>query len=176
MSGLDVEVVLAAAYGGALLAAAVVLDLLARHSHMRADRYRTGGFRFHAHLDAWECPEGEHLHLREHDHERRVARYRARAHVCNACAAKPACTDSDDGRELVRSLDAWPRSEAGRFHRGISLALVALAGLIAAVVLLRHHELAEAALLAAVLVAAALVARALVAELRGVATEPRVLA
>jgi hypothetical protein len=176
MSGLDAEVVLAAVYGGGLLAAAVVLDLLARHSHARADRYRTGGFHFHAHLDAWECPEGEHLHLRELDHERRVARYRARAHVCNACAAKPACTDSDDGRELVRSLEAWPRSEAGRFHRGISLALVALAGLIAAVVLLRHHELAEAALLAAVLVAAALVARSLVAELRSAPGEPQLLA
>jgi hypothetical protein len=118
----------------------------------------------------------EHLHLRELDHELRVARYRARAHVCNDCPAKPVCTDSDDGRELVRSLDAWPRSEAGRFHRGISLALVALAGLIAAVVLLRHHELAEAALLAAVLVAAALVARALVTELRTAPSEPHVLA
>jgi hypothetical protein len=31
-----------------------VLGLLARHSHARADRYRTGGFRFHAHLNAWE--------------------------------------------------------------------------------------------------------------------------
>ncbi len=176
MSGLDVEVVLAAAYGGGLIAAAVVLDLLARHSHARADRYRTGGFRFHAHLDAWECPEGEHLHLRELDHELRVARYRARAHVCNACSAKPACTDSDDGRELVRSLDAWPRSEAGRFHRGISLALVTLAVLIAAVALVRHHEVAEAALLAVVFVAAALVARALVAELRATPSEPHVLA
>jgi hypothetical protein len=176
MSGLDVEVVLAAVYCGGLIAAAVALDLLARHSHARADRYRTGGFRFHAHLDAWECPEGEHLHLRELDHELRVARYRARAHVCNVCAAKPACTDSDDGRELVRSLDAWPRSEAGRFHRGISLALVALAGLIAAVVLLRHHKLAEAALLMAILTAAALVARALVSELRAAPSEPHVLA
>jgi nitric oxide reductase large subunit len=58
MSGLDAEVVLAAVYGGGLIAAAVVLDLLARHSHARADRYRTVGFRFHAHLDAWEYPEG----------------------------------------------------------------------------------------------------------------------
>jgi hypothetical protein len=176
MSGLDVEVVLASVYGGGLLVAAVVLDLLARHSHARADRYRTGGFRFHAHVDAWECPEGKHLHLRELDHERRVARYRARAHVCNVCPAKPSCTDSDDGRELVRSLDAWPRSEAGRFHRGISLALVALAGLIAAVVLLRHHELAEAALLAAIITAAALVGRALAAELRAAPSDPQLLA
>jgi hypothetical protein len=176
MSGLDPEVLLAAAYGVVLLVAAVVLDLLARHSHARAERYRTGGFRFHAHLDAWECPEGEHLHLLETDHELRVARYRARAHVCNACPAKPACTDSDEGRELLRSLDSWVRSEAGRFHRGISLVLVALAGVIAAIVLVRHHELAEATLLAVVLAVAAWVAHALVVELRAPPSEPRLLA
>ena len=172
MNELDAEVVLAAVYAGVLLATALGLDLLARHSHRRAELYRTGGFRYHAHLDAWECPEGEHLHLHELDHECRVARYRARALVCNACPAKPSCTDSDDGRELARSLDAWPRSEAGRFHRGISLALVGLAGLIAVVVLLRHHEPVEATLLVTVLAAAALVGRTLVAELRGTPAEP----
>ena len=53
-------------------------------------------------------------------------RYRAKAHVCNACPRKDACTDSDHGREIVRPLDPWPHSEAGRFHRGISLLLVVL--------------------------------------------------
>lgn len=115
MSGLDAEVVLAAVYGGGLIAAAVVLDLLARHSHARADRYRTGGFHFHAHLDAWECPEGEQLHLHELDHELRVARYRARAHVCNACPAKPVCTDSDDGRELCARLTPGRARRRGDF-------------------------------------------------------------
>jgi hypothetical protein len=176
MSGVDPEVLLAAAYGGVLLVAAVTLDVLARHSHTRAERYRTGGFRFHPHLDAWECPEGEHLHLRQTDLEHRVARYRARAHVCNACPAKPDCTDSDDGRELVRSLDSWVRSEAGRFHRGISLALVGLAGVIAAVVLVRHHELAEVTLLLVVLAVAVRLAYTLVAELRAPPSDPRLLA
>ena len=176
MSGLDPEVLLAAAYAAVLLGVALGLDLLARHSHARTERYRTGGFRFHAHLDAWECPEGEHLHLREVDGERRLARYRARPHVCNACAAKPACTDSDEGRELTRPLDAWPRSEAGRFHRVISLALVALAAVIAVVALLRHHEPAEAGVLFAVLAAAAIAARTLVSELRAAPVEPGLLA
>ena len=176
MSAVAAESLLAAGYGVFLTLVALAIDALARHSHRRSELYRTGGFTYHAHLDAWECPEGEHLHLRELDHERRVARYRARAHVCNVCPAKPSCTDSEDGRELVRSLDAWPRSEAGRFHRGISLALVALAGLIAAVVLLRHHELAEAALLTAIVTAAALVGRALAAELRAAPSEPQLLA
>ena len=175
MSALHPEVLLAAAYAGILLAVALGLDLLARHSHARTERYRTGGFRFHRHLDAWECPEGEHLHLREVDHERRLARYRARPHVCNACAAKPACTDSDQGRELTRPLDAWPRSEAGRFHRVISLALVALAAVISLVALLRHHEPAEAIVLLAVLAAAAVAGRSLLAELRSAPVEPGLL-
>lgn len=166
MSELHAEVLLAAAYACLLLGSAIVLDLLARHSHARADRYRTGGFRFLHDLDAWVCPEGEHLHRHETDHERRLVRYRARAHVCNACPAKPNCTDSDDGRELVRSLEAWTRSEAGRFHRGISLALVALAGLIALIALVRHHDPAEAVLLGSVFLVSALVGRSLLAELR----------
>lgn len=177
MSELHPEVLLAATYGGILLAAALVLDLLARHSHERAERYRTGGFRFHRHLESWECPEGEHLHLREVDHALRVARFRAPAHVCNACPAKPACTDSDDGRELVQSLESWARSEAGRFHRAISLALVSLAAVVAAVVLVRHHTPAEAALLAAVLAGSGVAGRSLAAELRAApARDTRLLA
>lgn len=37
------------------------------------------------------------------------------------------CTDSDNGRELVRPLDKWLHSEMGQFHRGLSLTLSALA-------------------------------------------------
>ena len=77
--------------------------------------------------DHWQCPEGQHLWPHEFDHERRLVRYRAKAHVCNGCPRKDACTDSDRGREIVRPLDPWPHSEAGRFHRGLSLMLVALA-------------------------------------------------
>jgi hypothetical protein len=166
VSELGAEAILAAGYAGLLLVSALGLDLLARHSHERADRYRTGGFHFLAHLDAWACPEGETLHRHETDHERRLVRYRARPHVCNACPAKPECTDSDEGRELVRSLDPWVLSEAGRFHRGISLALVALAELVAVIGLVRNHSLAEALLLGAVFCATALVGRILVVELR----------
>ena len=176
MTAFDPEVLLAAVYAALLLGSAFGIDLLARHSHARAELYRTGGFRFHAHVDAWECPEGEYLHLEGRDDERRLLRYRARPLVCNACPAKTLCTDSDEGRELVRSLDEWPRSEAGRFHRGISLALVGLSGLVAAVVLVRHHEPGEALLLGSVLVGAAFVARSLLAELRAAPAEPRVLA
>jgi ABC-type amino acid transport system permease subunit len=39
----------------------------------------------------------------------------------------------------VRALDPWPHSEAGRFHRGIALVLVALAVVVCVVELVRHH-------------------------------------
>jgi hypothetical protein len=160
------EAVIAAGYAGALLASSLILEWLSAHTHRRSLRYRTAGFEYHAQHDAWECPEGEHLWPHEFDHERRLVRYRAKAHVGNACPAKGRCTDSDEGREIVRPLDPWPHSEAGRFHRAIALMLVALGTLIAAVELVRHHRPAEAALLAAMLVAGGLAARWLARDLR----------
>lgn len=145
------EAVLAATYAGFLLGAAVVLDVLARHTHHRSLRFRVAGFRYHEHLDAWECPEGQHLWPHEHDHERRLVRYRGKPHVCNACSVKESCTDSDEGREIVRFLDPWFRSEAGRFHRAFALMLIVLSIVVAALGLARNHEPGEAILLAAFL-------------------------
>jgi hypothetical protein len=90
-----------------------------------------------------DCPEGQHLWPVEHDLERRVVRYPGKAHVCNACHVKDACTSSDEGREVVRSLEGWPRSDAGRFHRAISLALIVLAAFITAVAVARNHRLGD---------------------------------
>jgi hypothetical protein len=159
MSSLETEVVLAAGYALFLLALAAGLDLLARDSHRRSERYRTAGFRYHEHLDAWECPEGQHLWLHEHDHERRLRRYRGKPHICNACPRKQDCTDSDQGREIVRFLDEWPRLEAGRFHRGLGAMLIALAAVIAIAALIRNHQPAELAALASVLLLTGLVGR-----------------
>ena len=75
-----------------------------------------------------------------------------------ACERKQACTDSDSGREIVRPVDPWPHSEAGRFHRGLSLVLVVLAGLILVVELTRHHRPAEALALVGALAVVALAA------------------
>jgi hypothetical protein len=157
MSEIGSEAILAAAYSAFLLLAAGGLDLLARHSHRRSEGYRTAGFTFHQHLDVWECPEGERLQRVEHDHHQRLARYRARAQVCNECPAKGECTDSEDGREITRSLDPWPHSEAGRFHRGISVVMIALAALIAAIALVRNTEPAELLMLGSVFAIAAVV-------------------
>jgi hypothetical protein len=145
------EAALGAGYSVLLLALALGLDLAARHSHQRSLRYRTNGFDFRHDLDAWVCPEGEHLRRIETDHSLRVARYRARAHVCNACSIKDACTDSDRGREIVQPMDPWPHSEAGRFHRGIALVLVALAVVVAIVALARNHAPVEVTVLVPVL-------------------------
>ena len=160
------EALLIAAYALFLLLTAAGVDALARHSHRRSERYRTAGFAFRAELDAWECPEGELLRRIDTDHERRLVRYRARAAVCNACPAKADCTDSDEGRELAASLDPWPHSEAGRFHRGICVVLAVLAALLTAVGLIRSGAGTDAALLAVTFVAALAVTGRMLASFR----------
>jgi hypothetical protein len=162
----NVEALLGAAYAFALLLAAGMLEWLSAHTHRRSLRYRTAGFDYQADHDVWICPEGEHLWPHEFDTERRLVRYRARAHVCNGCPVKERCTDSERGREIVRPLDPWPHSEAGRFHRVIALMLVGLGGLVTAVALIRNHEPGEAALLLGLLVACAFLGRFLLRDLR----------
>ena len=153
------EAAIVGGYGGALVAGAFVLEWLSAHTHRRALRFRTAGFSYVADHDHWVCPEGEQLWPHEFDHERRLVRYRARPQVCNACHAKHRCTDSDRGREIVRPLDPWPHSEAGRFHRVIALTMVLLGALISAVELVRHHEPADSALLGTTLLAAVVAGR-----------------
>ena len=163
---MSAEVLLAAGYAGALVLGAFVLEWLSAHTHRRSLRYRTAGFTYDETHDHWQCPEGQHLWPHEFDHERRLVRYRAKAHVCNGCPRKGDCTDSDLGREVVRPLDPWPHSEAGRFHRMLSLLMVALAMLILVVAGARNHAVPEAALLLALLACSAFAARWLLGDLR----------
>lgn len=160
------EALLGAGYAAGLLVAAVALEWLSAHTHRRSLRFRTAGFEYRDAYDVWVCPEGEHLWPHEFDHERRLMRYRARAHVCNACPVKHRCTDSDSGREIVRPLDPWPHSEAGRFHRVIALMLVAIAALVLIVALARNHAPAEVGALGVLLVVCAVEGRFLLADLR----------
>jgi hypothetical protein len=146
------EAVLAAGYAAFLIVAAALLEWLSVHTHKRSLRYRTAGFYYDAEHDHWLCPEGQHLWPEQLDSERRLMRYRAKAHLCNACALKAACTDSDEGREIVRALDPWPHSEAGRFHRAVSVLLIGVAVLVLVVGLARNHAPLEAAVLLGVLV------------------------
>jgi hypothetical protein len=166
VSGIATESLLAAGYGLFIALAALGVDALARHSHRRSELYRTAGFSFLEQADAWECPEGERLHRVETDIEARLVRYRARAHVCNACPRKDDCTDSDRGRELSSALDPWPHSEAGRFHRGIALAMVGFGMLVICAGVALHHDAADIAVLGTGLMLCGLAGLYLLADLR----------
>lgn len=166
MSAVATESLLAAGYGLFLALVALGIDALARHSHRRSELYRTAGFSYDAAHDAWECPEGERLHRIETDMKQRLARYRARAHVCNACPRKGDCTDSDSGREVTRMLDPWPHSEAGRFHRAIAVAIVCFGILVIGAGAALHHGAADLAVLGAALLLSTAVGLYLLADFR----------
>jgi DDE family transposase len=145
-----------AGYAGLMLAVAVGLDRLARHSHARSDRYRTAGFRYHPQHDAWVCPQDQMLWPSEYDEQQRLMRYRAKPSICNACPVKSDCTSSHRGREISLPTEPWPHSEAARFHRGIVLVLVVIAALLAALSMVQHSRLDDIAVAAVPLVAAGL--------------------
>ena len=170
MSALATESILAAGYGLFLVACALGLDALARNSHRRSDRYRTAGFTYREELDAWECPDGQALHRIETDLRMRVARYRGRAHVCNACRLKDLCTDSDDGREVTRPLDPWPHSEVGRFHRGIAVAMVGAGAAVIGAGAALNHRGVDLVVLGAALVLSIVVGLHLLADFRAAPT------
>lgn len=160
------ETIMAAGYAMALILGAFVLEWLSSHTHRGSLRYRTAGFSYNEDHDHWKCPTGQSLWPHEYDHEKRIVRYRAQAMVCNACPIKNRCTDSDRGREIVRAVDPWPHSEAGRFHRGISLMLVGLALMIICVEAVRNHDPNELVTLCAVLIPGLLAWRWLARDLR----------
>lgn len=143
ISGIRGEVLLAAGYSVVLVAIAAGLELLARRSHQRSERFHLSGFKYHQQFDVWECPTGQRLTRSEVDHKRRLVRYRAPSHACNSCPAKSNCTDSDDGREIENRIDSWLESDIRRFHCGMSLALLLLAGLILAVEIARCSRTKE---------------------------------
>jgi hypothetical protein len=119
-----------------LAAVAAALEWTARRVHRRSEAFHTASFNYHADRDLWRCPSGEHLHRQSVGHARARV-YRAPAHVCNRCALKSQCTDSDRGRMLEIQPDAWVNSTMARFHRGLSLVLLLLGELVLAVEFVR---------------------------------------
>lgn len=164
--GFHLEPLLAIAYALLLIGIAAGLEWMGSHSHRRSHRYHTAGFRFHKHADHWECPTGATLQRAEIDNQLRVIRYRAPAHTCNGCVIKARCTDSDSGREISVSLDPWLSSAMGRFHRGMSLALLILAGLIVLIELIRHDHGTERWVLSSAMFVVALLGVHRVRDLR----------
>jgi hypothetical protein len=159
MERVHIEAVLAAGYALALLVVAYGIERMAHRTHRHAASYETGGFTYHAHRDAWECPTGQALLPIGVDHARRVAHYRAPAATCNRCPVKSTCTDSADGRVVTRTLDPWLASEIGRFHGGLSLVLVGLAAVLAVLALIRQHTESDVLVLGPTLLVVALDAR-----------------
>lgn len=140
LHAVPIEVLLAAGYALFLLIISVVLERVAMHSQRHSEEYETAGFKFHTEFDRWECPTGQYLHRIEIDHRRRIIRYQAPAQACNACHIKAQCTDSHTGREIERQMGSWLSSEIGRFHRGISLALLSLAALLLVIEAARYRQ------------------------------------
>lgn len=134
------ETLIVAGYAVILLVVAAALDALAQHSQQRSERFRTAGFSYLPKHDVWTCSQDAMLWPMEYDVEHHLVRYRAKASVCNSCQVKSSCTSSTNGREVTRAVAPWPHSEAGRFHRGISLVLVGCAGVLLLVAAARHPE------------------------------------
>jgi hypothetical protein len=104
-----------------------VLEFLARAHFHRAERYAHHGFSYDAGLDRYECPQGELLTLDTFDGRNKLAIYKAPAASCNECVLKAFCTPHDEGRRVYRSLAAFHETDVGRFHRRLSLTIVAVA-------------------------------------------------
>lgn len=149
--GFHIEPMLISAYALFLIGVAVTMELVARHSHNRSEKIEKNGFLYKQDVDAWECPAGQYLTREKTSPDRRVAQYRAQAHICNACPRKEDCTESDDGRRLEMHLDAWIESELRRFHRGISLVLLLLSALLLIAEMARFRNLPDWAVLAPLL-------------------------
>jgi hypothetical protein len=138
---------LLAAYALVLVAIAWGFDLMARRTSLRAARWRTGNFVYHADHDAWQCPQDQWLWPTSFDPQNRVMRYRAKPSVCNGCPVKATCTTSNHGREVIREVDPWPYSEAGQFHRGISCVIAGLAVIMLLGMLIGKHTPGDALVL-----------------------------
>ena len=140
MKALPVELVLALIYAAFLVMVAGVLEWMARHVHRRSERADTTGFVYLEDLDRWRCPDGKHLHRVGSEQGARTVQYRAEAHHCNPCVFKFRCTHSNSGRMIEIRQDSWLESGLHRFHRGLSLALLTLAGMILALEVIRTQE------------------------------------
>lgn len=131
---------LVAAYAVILAVIAWGFDAMAQRVSQVANRWRTGRFVYRSDHDAWICPQDQWLWPTSFDPQHRVMRYRALPVVCNSCPVKSTCTTSEHGREVVREVDPWPYSDAGRFHRGIACFVAALGIVMPLAILVEQHS------------------------------------
>ena len=124
---LDLGLALLLGYAVILWVGGWALEFLARAHFHRARRYAHTGFTYDTELDRYECPQGELLTLHTFDDRDKLAIYKAPASSCNACPLQEFCTPHDEGRHVYRSLAEFHETDVGRFHRLLSLLILAVA-------------------------------------------------
>jgi hypothetical protein len=124
---LDLGLVLLLGYVVILWLGGWALESVARAHFHRAQRYAHNGFTYDTELDRYECPQGELLTLHTFDDRNKQAIYKAPASSCNECPLKAFCTPHDEGRNVYRSLAEFHETDVGRFHRRLSLLILAVA-------------------------------------------------
>ncbi|GAA6525054.1 hypothetical protein [Intrasporangium sp. DVR] len=135
----SVTVLLVSGYSAVLLVVAWLFDRMGARSAERSARWRTGNFIYHEDQDAWKCHQDQWLWPASFDPDKRVIRYEGQHAICGRCPVKDDCSPTPGPRELTRQLDPWPHSEAGRFHRGLSLVVAAVAVFMPTAMLLGAH-------------------------------------
>lgn len=149
MESPSVNVLLVSGYAAVLLVVAWLFDRMGHKSAQRSAEWRTGNFVYHEDQDAWRCHEDQWLWPASFDPDKRVIRYQGQHAICGRCPAKDECSPTPGPRELTRQVDPWPHSEAGRFHRGISLAVAVVAIFMSTAMLLGAKGAADYIVLAA---------------------------
>lgn len=76
-------------------------------------------------------------------------------------------TTSPPGSELTPPTRPWPRSEAARFHRAMVLLPISLAAVLLLVMIVRHHQPGDLAVIIGPFLAAGLMTRRFTTHLRG---------
>jgi transposase len=82
----------------------------------RTPYYGLSKFSYDAEQDVYRCPEGTLLTRRHAKYTEGLVVYRAEATTCNSCPVKAACTASDDGRMVHRSLYAEYLEQVRGYH------------------------------------------------------------
>ena len=165
MAGVPLEYFLMLGYALSLALIALLLEWIAHHAHRRSVMGSTAGFTYHPDRDVWRCPKDQHLFPVFSDSAKGLIIYRAPASACNTCISKPACTDSNNGREIQRSSLGEVEYGMRRFHRAVSLTLLVLASLILVIELFRTSGLYPRILLALTLTLFCILAQHLSAKL-----------
>jgi transposase len=83
----------------------------------RTPYYGASHFSYDPTRDAYRCPQGQPLVRRRVKSAEEVVIYRAAAADCNACPCKPACTPSDHGRQVRRSVHAHYLDRVRGYHQ-----------------------------------------------------------